>query len=123
MSETVQRIESYDADGLVEAVELERLADTTVEYRHFDGAGVMDEQRPATPEETAAHVTWETSQNVDELRAQGEKAIAKNKNYAQLDPPTAAQQTKQIEELTKQVNGLIRQALAYYDDIEDSILE
>jgi hypothetical protein len=120
VSETVQRVDSFGIDdALVERVELERIADA-VEFRHYGPDLVMDEQRPATPEETAAHEQWETSQNIDELRAQAEKAIAKNKNYAQLDPPTAAQQTKQIEELTKQMNGVIRQVIGFYDDIDAS---
>ena len=72
MSETIQRTESYGPDGLVEAVELERLADTTVEYRHFDATGALDEQRPATPEETAQHEQWEQGQNIAELRKQAQ---------------------------------------------------
>ena len=122
MSETIQRTESYGPDGLVEAVELERIADA-VEYRHYDLMNALDEQRPATPEETAAHEQWEMSQNIEELRAQGEKALTKNKTFLDLDPPTNAQIAAQVEALTKQMNGLIRQVLQQWDDISDSVLE
>jgi hypothetical protein len=123
MSETIQRIDSFGIDdALIERVELERIAEV-VEYRHYDAALVMDEQRPATPEETAAHEQWETGQNIEELRAQGEKALAKNKTFLDLDPPTNAQNGAQIEALTKQMNGLIRQLLGQWDDISDSVLE
>lgn len=121
MAETIQRIDSYEGDDFAERVELERIADV-VEYRHFDADLVLDETRPATPEETAAHESWETSQNIGELRKQAEKAIDKNKAYAAIEAPTSAQVTKQVEELTKQMNGLIRQALQMFDDISDSVL-
>jgi Ni/Co efflux regulator RcnB len=119
----IQVHDVYAIDGsLTEREELERLADTTVEYRRFDGDLALLEQRPATPQEVAAYEAWEHGQNYEELRRQGQKALDKNKAYAELDPPTAAQQTKQIEELTKQMNGLIRQVLGLFDDIEDAIL-
>ena len=118
----IQVQESYAIDGsLVERQELERIADV-VQYRRLDGDLVLVEERPATPQEVAAFEAWEHGQNVQELRRQGEKALDKNKAYAQLDPPTAAQQTKQIEELTKQMNGLIRQVLGLFDDIDDAVL-
>jgi hypothetical protein len=123
MSETIQRIDSFGIDdALIERVELERIAGV-VEFRHYDADLVLDEQRPATPEETAAHESWETSQNIEELRAQGEKALAKNKTFLDLDPPTNAQNGAQIEALTKQMNGLIRQVLQQWDDISDAVLE
>jgi hypothetical protein len=123
VSETIQRIESYGIDdALVARVELERIADV-VEYRHYGPDLVMDEQRSATPEETAAHEHWEYSQNVAELRAQGQKALDKNKAFLALDPPTNAQNGAQIEALTKQMNGLIRQVLQQWDDISDAVLE
>jgi hypothetical protein len=120
VSETIQRTESYGPDGLVEAVELERIADV-VEYRHYGPDNVLDEQRPATPEETVLHEQWEYSQNIEELRAQASKALDKNKTFLALDPPTNAQMAAQIEALTKQMNGLIRQALQSFDDISDSV--
>jgi len=120
--ETVRAVETYGSDGLTDRVETERIADV-VEYRHYDAAGTLDEQRPATPDETAQHEAWEQSQNIDELRAQGEKALTKNKTFLDLDPPTNAQMAAQIEALTKQMNGLIRQLLQQWDDISDSVLE
>lgn len=117
----IQRIETYGPAGLVEAVELERI-DEAVEYRHYEGP-VLDEQRPATPEEAAAHEGWEYTQNIEELRAQGAQALEKNKAFLALDPPTNAQNGAQIEALTKQMNGLIRQLLRSFDDISDSVLE
>jgi hypothetical protein len=122
MAETIQRIDSFDAEGaLVERVELERIAGV-VEYRHYSAAGPPDEQRPATPEETAAHEAWETGQNIDEVRRQASASLERNKDFLALDPPTNAQNIAQIEALTKQVNGLIRTLLDQFDDIEDSLL-
>ena len=115
---------AHDGEGnVIRREELERLADTTVEFRAFDGTDALIEQRPATPQEVATYEQAEMNATIAELRAQAEKAIAKNKNYAQLDPPTAAQQTKQIEELTKQMNGVIRQVIGFYDDIDAAELE
>lgn len=119
---TISVTETYGDAGLVERVETERIEDV-VEYRHYDGALVLDEQRPATPAETAAHEQFEQGQNVAELRAQGEKALGKNKTFLDLDPPTNAQMAAQIEALTKQMNGLIRQVLEQWDDISDAVLE
>jgi hypothetical protein len=123
VSETVQRVDSFGIDdALIERVELERIAEV-VEFRHYGPDLVMDEQRPGTAEETAAHESWEQSQNIEELRAQGEKALGKNATFLALDPPTNAQMAAQIEALTKQMNGLIRQLLQQWDDISDSIVE
>jgi hypothetical protein len=120
---TIQAQAVYDLDGnLVEREELERLADTTVEYRRYDGADVLLEQRPATPQETASYEAWETTQTIAELRDQATKALDKNKTFLALDPPTNAQMAQQIEALTKQMNGLIRQVLEQWDDIDDSEL-
>ena len=121
MSETIQRVDRFGDAGLIERVELERIADV-VEYRHYDAELVLDEQRPAMPEEVAAHETWEHSQDVEELRAQATKALDKNKAFLALDPPTNAQIAAQVEALTKQVNGLIRQILQLFDDISDTEL-
>jgi hypothetical protein len=119
---TIQVREGYADGALVEREELERIAEV-VQYRRFDGELVLVEERPATAEEVTGHEAWEKQQNVQELRAQGEKALEKNKAFAALDPPTNAQNAAQIEALTKQMNGLIRQILGHWDDIEDAVLE
>jgi hypothetical protein len=120
----IQIHDVYAIDGsLEEREELERLADTTVEYRLFDGDLVLVEQRPATPQEVAAYEAWEHGQNAAELRAQAQKALDKNKTFLALDPPSNAQIAAQVEALTKQMNGLIRQVIGAWDDIEDAVLE
>jgi hypothetical protein len=119
----IQVHDSHAIDGsLTEREELERIADA-VEYRRFDGDLVLLEQRPATPQEAAAYEAWERGQNAAELRAQAQKALDKNKTFLALDPPTNAQMAAQIEALTKQMNGLIRQVIGAWDDIEDAVLE
>ena len=45
------RTETYAASQLVERIEIERFDPSTVEYRRFDGSLVIQEQRPATPDE------------------------------------------------------------------------
>jgi uncharacterized coiled-coil DUF342 family protein len=114
---------AHDGDGnVIRREELERLADTTVEFRAFDGADVLIEQRPATPQEIATYEQAETNATIAELRDQATKALDKNKTFLALDPPTNAQMAQQIEALTKQMNGLIRQVLQQWDDISDSEL-
>jgi hypothetical protein len=115
---------AHDGDGnVIRREELERLADATVEFRAYDGADVLIEQRPATPQEVATYEQAETDATIAELRAQGEKALGKNADFLALDPPTNAQIAAQVEALTKQMNGLIRQVLQEWDDISDSVLD
>jgi hypothetical protein len=121
-AQTIQRADTYAESVLVAREELERVAEV-VEYRRYDGTLALLEQRPATPDETASHERWERQAAKEELRAQGEKALGKNKTFLDLDPPTNAQNGAQIEALTKQMNGLIRQVLQLFDDIDDSVLE
>ena len=45
------RSENYDETGLTERIEIERFDPSTVEYRRFDDSLVIQEQRPATPDE------------------------------------------------------------------------
>ena len=119
----IQINDSYAIDGSLEQrEELERIGEA-VESRLFDGALVLLEQRPATPQETAAFEAWEHGQNAAELRVQAQKALDKNKTFLALDPPTNAQNGAQIEALTKQMNGLIRQVIGAWDDLDDAILE
>jgi hypothetical protein len=119
---TIQRKDTHDTDGLVSREELEDVAGV-VQYRRFDGDLVLVEERPATPEETVAYREWQKVANAEELRAQGEKALGKNQTFLALDPPTNAQIAAQVEALTKQMNGLIRQILHQWDDIADAVLE
>jgi hypothetical protein len=115
---------AHDGDGnVIRREELERLADTTVEFRAYDGADELLEQRPATPQEIATYEQAETNATIAELRAQGEKALGKNADFLALDPPTNPQIAAQVEALTKQMNGLIRQVLQQWDDISDSVIE
>jgi uncharacterized coiled-coil DUF342 family protein len=112
---------AHDGDGnVIRREELERLADTTVEFRAYDGADVLIEQRPATAQEVATYEQAETNATIAELRDQAAKALDKNKTFLALDPPTNAQMAQQIEALTKQMNGVIRQVIQQWDDIDDS---
>ena len=123
MAETIQRRESFDAAGaLIEREELERIAGT-VEYRHFGPDGELDEQRPATPEETAHHEAWEQGQDVEELREKAKHEVQQNKQFLALDPPTNAQNAQQIQNLTRQSSAMIRQVIGFYDDLDPAELE
>jgi hypothetical protein len=120
--ETIRRIEEYGPDGIVAATETERIAGA-VEYRHYDAAGSLDEQRPATADETAQHAAWEQSQEIDELRAKIRLEIDQNKQFLALDPPTNAQNAQQIQNLTRQSSGVMRQLIGFYDDLDAAELE
>ena len=123
MAETIQRRESFDVEGaLIEREELE-LISGAVEYRHWNAERVLDEQRPATPEETAYHEAWLAGQDVEELQAKIRLEIDQNKQFLALDPPTNAQNAQQIQNLTRQSNGVMRQLIGFYDDIDGSELE
>ena len=87
----------------------------------IDGADVLIEQRPATAQEVATYEQAETNATIAELRDQATKALDKNKTFLALDPPNNAQMAAQIEALTKQMNGLIRQVIGPWDDINDSV--
>jgi hypothetical protein len=121
--QTIQRTDTYGPDGLISREEVERLAAETVEYRRFDSTHALVERRPATPDEIAQFEAWEMSQNVDAVREEAKKALDKNKQFLALDPPTNPQNAQQIENLTRQMNGLIRQAYQYFDDISDVVIE
>jgi hypothetical protein len=63
-------------------------------------------------------VTFEVSTeqiNDETIRQQALDALTANRTYIARQSPTAAQNTAQIQALTRQVNGLIRLVLGRFD--------
>lgn len=53
--------------------------------------------------------------NEETIRHRAEQALAANRNYLGLNPPTQAQIVQQVERLTRQNVGIIRQILGLLD--------
>lgn len=76
----------------------------TVKNETFDGEGnVIESQTVELPPELA---------NYDTLRQRARAALAANRTYLALATPTAAQNTAQVNALTRQVQALIRFTLS-----------
>lgn len=56
--------------------------------------------------------------NRESIQAQARTALAANKTYANLAPPTAAQTTAQVKALSRQMNGVIRLLLGALEAAE-----
>lgn len=74
--------ENYDQSGLTERIEIERFDPSTVEYRRFDGSLVIQEQRPATPDETVTVDDHDAGLVLDEKAANVSQAVTALRQWA-----------------------------------------
>jgi hypothetical protein len=77
------RHDSYDSGSLVERIEIERFDPSTVEYRRFDGALVIQEQRPATQPEIDLVDDHDAGEVLDQKRSNVEQAVASLRSWAE----------------------------------------
>jgi hypothetical protein len=77
------RKETFAQSGLVERTEIERIDGSTVEYRRYDGSLVIQEQRPATPDEIETVDTHEAGVVLDQKRTNVEQAVTALRSWAE----------------------------------------
>ena len=80
---TTYRKDTYDSTSLQERIEIERLDPSTVEYRRYDGSLVVQEQRPATPDEIEQVDTHEAGVVLDQKRTNVEQAVSTLRSWAE----------------------------------------
>ncbi len=74
--------ETYDEAGLTERIEIERFDPSTVEYRRFDGSLVIQEQRPATPDEIVTVDDFDAGVVLDQKAANVSQAVTALRQWA-----------------------------------------
>ncbi len=93
-------------------------------YTRWNTAGVQVEQRPLTTDEAAALAAQDTAQTAStnhvSLRDKASQALAANSTYLALVTPTVAQNTAQVQRLTRENNALIRLMIGALDTTVDT---
>lgn len=80
---TILRKETYDSGSLQERIEIERFDPSTVEYRRYDGALVLQEQRPATSEEEAAVDAYQAGLDLLQKANNVEQSVTTLRSWAE----------------------------------------
>ena len=76
------RSEIYDESGLVERVEIERIDQTTIEYRRYDSTLTPVETRPATSDEIIQVDDHDAGLVLDVKRSNVDQAVATLRQWA-----------------------------------------
>lgn len=86
--------------------------DDTLTYTAWDENGQITEQRPYTPEEeelaSVSLALANQDANEQKILAKASAAIEDNRAFLALESPTSPQALVQVQNLTRQVTGLLK---------------